>query len=83
MTEGVFELSRRLYREYDERKKEVCADPNLSPWERGRAITALTEDLFAKEAERGIQWEALFAVKIQATGDGSVEIPIKKQRKEK
>lgn len=81
MAEDIFELRDRLYQEYDERKKEVCADANLSPGERDRAITALTDDLLAKEAEHGIQWKPLFEVRVNATGSGSVEIPIEKATK--
>ncbi len=66
----------RLYRRYRLAVDAVDADPSMTAEEKGAAITRLTDDLYAAEAELGIVWHPVASVTVEATGDGSAELDL-------
>ncbi len=66
----------RLYRRYRLAADAVEADLDMAPEEKAAAVTRLTDDLYATEAELGIVWHPVASVTVEATGDGSVELDL-------
>ncbi|MDP9438714.1 MAG: hypothetical protein M3P49_08210 [Actinomycetota bacterium] len=66
----------RLSRRYRLAVADVEADEGMTTDEKGEAITRLTDDLYAAEAELGIVWHPVASVNVEATGDGSVELDL-------
>ncbi len=65
----------RLYRRYRLAVAGVEAAAGMNPDEKGEKVTRLTEDLEAAERELGIVWYPVASVTVEATKDGSAELP--------
>ena len=63
-----------LYKQYEADKLLVNADPTLTAQQRADVLTQLTDDLLAAEEARGIRWQLLASVEVQATQDGTARI---------
>lgn len=67
-------MNEELYKQYEADKLLVNADPTLTAQQRADVLTQLTDDLLAAEEARGIRWQLLASVEVQATQDGTARI---------